>query len=267
MKKIFLIALALGLSQTANAQVVSSEARLQELLQRAGVAPSDNSAPTTSPPIGRGAEGSLSYDSDRFPQTPVDIPIGTVAHGVIDMAVNSDYPGPWRGRLTHAIYSADQRHVIFPEGSIITGRAVRATGVNEAIHNRMLFFPQYITRSQDGLTVDISALSVLDKSGIAGLKDKVDRHLDIQAAAIGGASVAEALPTILENLVIGDNSAIAGSALFQTQERALEIIEKYLDLVPTIEIRPGAEFRLFFSEPSALPPLENRAILTAYGRR
>ena len=144
-KAIFISALALSFSQAATAQTPTQEQRLAALLQSAGVAPQTEAAPA--PAAGRAPFGSLSYDNERFPAPPVDIPVGTVAHGVIDMAVNSDYPGPWRGRLTHAIYSADQRHVIFPEGSIITGRAVRAQGVNEAIHNRMLFLPTYITRA------------------------------------------------------------------------------------------------------------------------
>lgn len=174
------------------------------------------------------------------------IPVGYVAAGMLTMTVNSDYPGPWRGTLSQPIYSIDGSEVLFPEGSVVVGRVIRISGPNDAINNRLGLLPTYLVRP-DGESFPINQQAILDQLGISGIADQVDYHLGVQLAAIGAFTGVNSLPDIIAAQG-GAFGTIQGNFFQLTTERGQILLNRYLTLLPTITVRAGTDFRIFFSE-------------------
>lgn len=181
------------------------------------------------------------------------VPIGAVGIASVTWNGNSDYPGPFKAMLTEPVYSADLTEVIFPYGTWIHGHTERAKGENEAIHNRLIYVPTKISLPDGSAEYDLPKAVGLDLTGIAGLQGKVDYHLDIQAKALLGYSALNSLPEILQNQLGGQAAVTAGTFIDGSQDRGNEILEKYFDLVPTVETQSGDTFVLYFGQTLSFP--------------
>ncbi len=178
------------------------------------------------------------------------IPIGHIIQGVLDMEAISDYVGPWKGKLSQPILSIDKQVILFPKGSIVTGKTVKVTGENEAIHNRLAFLPLYIVQP-NGEAFKIDNQAILDQVGVGALKDEVDYHLATQLAALGAFTAVETVPEIIIGNLTSKSSMtnnVLGSLAEKTEVVGKEIISKYLKLIPTIKIRSGIPFTIFIQE-------------------
>jgi type IV secretory pathway VirB10-like protein len=181
------------------------------------------------------------------------IAVGTIASAVVNMTANSDYPGPWRATLSQPLMNIDRSAVIAPTGSTLVGISQRAAGPNEPINNRLIFTPLMIVLP-DSRTIPLIGQYQLDGTGIAGVQDKVDYHFDVQAAAIGGSSIADALPSVIAQALGADSaSRISDTTINALSDNGKAIIERYTQLVPTVEIRPGAPVNIFFMRETIAP--------------
>ncbi|MDR6293813.1 type IV secretory pathway VirB10-like protein [Inquilinus ginsengisoli] len=181
------------------------------------------------------------------------IAVGTIASAVVNMMANSDYPGPWRATLTQPLMNIDRSAIIAPTGSTVVGMTQRSSGPNEPINNRLVFTPLMIVLP-DSRTIPLIGQYQLDGSGIAGVRDKVDYHFDIQAAAVGGSSIADALPGVIaEALGVDSASRIRDTVVSNLSDNGKAILERYTQLVPTVEIRPGAPVNIFFMRETIAP--------------
>jgi len=191
-----------------------------------------------------------------LPGPVAKIPVGYVAAGTLTMTVNSDAPGPWRGTLSQPIYSIDRAQVLFPEGSLVVGRVIRISGTNEAINNRLGLLPTYLVRP-DGEAFPIPQQAILDQLGIGGIADEVDYHIGIQLAAIGAFTAVNSLPEVV-SAQGGATPGVAGNFFQLSAERGQVILNRYLTLLPTITVKAGTEFRVFFSEEMVAPLVRPR---------
>ena len=181
------------------------------------------------------------------------VAVGTIAQAVVNMTSISDYPGPWRATLTQPIMNIDRSAVIAPTGSTLVGVTERAQGVNEPIHNRMLFTPIALVLP-DSRIIPLVGQYQVDGEGVSGVRDRVDYHLEIQAAAIGGSSIADALPSVIASALGADKvSRIRDNVVENMSDSGKAILEKYASLVPTVEIRPGALVNIFFMRETVAP--------------
>jgi hypothetical protein len=204
----------------------------------------------------RGAVEPSVLTPDGYTGPVAKIPIGYVASGILDFTTISDYPGPWRGTLTQPIVSPDGQYVIAPAGSRVVGTAELASGVNQPIQNRMQFTPTAFVWP-DGTAYPISGQFVIDQSGVSGIADKVDYHADIIAGALVAGGIADALPGILRDRLGGGTSTAQDEGVGIFSDLAGEAgsgIDRYTRLVPTVEVRPGTPFQVFFSQEVQLPP-------------
>lgn len=252
-----------------NAQALANMLRLMTQAQTVtnppglpAPAPADASAATGpgevegSTVAGAGADATATA-AKKAPDKPVytgptgKIAIGTLAAGTLSTTVVSDYPGPWKGTLTQPIYTIDRRNVLFPEGTVVVGRVSRVGGVNEAINNRLALIPTELVRP-DGTAFKINQNAITDDSGTSGLSDKVDYHFPAQAGAIGAYGVIDALPDLVRKAT-GANQSNNNVTLDLSSQQAGYILQKYLALVPTVTVRSGTRFQVFFVEEMEVP--------------
>jgi type IV secretion system protein VirB10 len=224
-------------------------AALQQLMVPGSPSPAVTPTPAAAP-----AKPAPAHPAPSGPQAK--IPAGYVATGTLTMTVNSDYSGPWRGTLSQPIYSIDGSQFLFPEGTVVVGRVIRITGPNEAINNRLGLLPTTLVRP-DGQAVAINQQAILDQLGISGIADQVDYHLGVQLAAIGAFTGLNSLPEIVAAQG-GANATVQGTFFQLSSERGQILLNRYLTLLPTVTVRAGTEFRIFFSEEMLAPILRPR---------
>lgn len=207
----------------------------------------------TTQPQGQQPSPAAPVDNSTAAEDLHRIPIGTIAVGSLSISAISDYPGPFKAYLTRPIYTVDKKAVIFPTGSWVTGVTQRATGTNEAIHNRLVYLPQYIMWP-DGTPFKLNNASGLDHEGINAIKGEVDYHTDTQAKALLGFTALNTLPEIVQNAVTGDTATVAAGTFIEgTQTRGQQIVDRYLNLVPTVTVKARQSFLLFFGDDGQYP--------------
>lgn len=178
------------------------------------------------------------------------VTVGTIVRGYLNMTSISDYPGPWRGTLATPILSSDGHDVIAPAGATVVGVTRRSEGENAVLHNRMSFVPVAVTF--DGRTLPLEGQFVVDQEGIAAIGDKVDPHFDVIFGSAAAGGVIDAIPDVAEALVNGDGDN-GDVFLGESTRTSARFVQRYLDVVPTIEVRAGTPFQILFMQELTAP--------------
>jgi len=153
--------------------------------------------------------------------------------------------------VTTPVYSQDRQSVLIPAGARVLGNAapVQTWGdARLAVSFHRLIMP-------DGHTYSLDRFKGLDQIGATGLRDSVNRHyLQVFGAslAIGAISgLAQYNTTGGLNYTFGDAyRQAAGASLAQSTSR---VLDRYLNVLPTITIREGFRVKVYLTNDLALP--------------
>jgi type IV secretory pathway VirB10-like protein len=171
------------------------------------------------------------------PVSPYQIMAGTVIPAALVTGLNSDLPGEVIAQVTENIFdSATGRTILVPQGS----RAL-------VVWHRMIM--------PDGSSIEIDNLPATDGAGYTGLEDEVDFHT---WQLIKGIALATLLGVGTE-LTFGSSEGDLVQALRQstqqsTNEAGQRLVEKNLDIQPTITVRPGWPLRVIVEKDLVLRP-------------
>jgi type IV secretion system protein VirB10 len=175
----------------------------------------------------------------------------TIAAALIT-GLSSDIPGQVIAQVTEDVFdTVTGQTKLIPQGARLIGDydARVAHGQTRAlvVWTRLIL--------PDGRSIALDRMSATDGGGAAGLSDRVDNHWGSIVKA-GLLSTLFGLGTELANT--GDNDAIADAirdSSGQTIGRAGDrIVERQLQIQPTITVRPGARVRVLVSRDLALEP-------------
>lgn len=197
----------------------------------------------------------------------VVLPTGSIISAITDMEMISDYAGNWWGLVQRPVYDVTQEFVLLPAGTKITGKSMRATGVNESIQNRMGSVPLWAIRP-DGKRLDFRHAAGMDASGVAALQGSVDRHFLAQFLGIGAYALIGLGPS-MNSYGAEPNSSrdeFIKEATGKSRDLGRTFAEKYLNIVPTQTIPPGKPIKIFVEEDIYITPWES-ANETHYKRR
>lgn len=197
----------------------------------------------------------------------VVLPTGSIISAITDMEMISDYAGNWWGLVQRPVYDVTQEFVLLPAGTKITGKSMRATGVNESIQNRMGSVPLWAIRP-DGKRLDFRHSAAMDASGVAALKGSVDRHFLAQFLGIGAYALIGLGPS-MNSYGAEPNSSrdeFIKEATGKSRDLGRTFAEKYLNIVPTQTIPPGKPIKIFIEDDIYITPWES-ANETHYKRR
>lgn len=179
------------------------------------------------------------------------LPLGTVIRTIIDQKVMSDYPGPLRLQVTHDVYDLSRKYVLIPAGSICTAKSILISNINAPIQSRMGYIVKDL-QLPDGKIVDFSKQAGLDREGIAAVEGEVDRHLLAQFLGVAAYAIV-ANGTSYQGT--GDEqSSFGGQVGEDARNQFSPLAQKYLNLVPTITLKPGDPVRIFIEEPVFIYP-------------
>lgn len=198
---------------------------------------------------GRGDRWRLNKDIE-FPRTPFEIRAGAVIPSVLVGGINSDIPGFIIGQVSQNVYdTATGSYLLIPQGSKLFGEYSSNVAYGQS---RVLVAWQRIT-FPDGKVLDIGSMAGADQEGYSGYKDKVNHHY----IRLFGSAILMSAITAGVALSQDDNSRESGvrdsrrasdamsEALGQQLGAATsKLLDRNLNIAPTIEIRPGYRFNI-----------------------
>jgi type IV secretion system protein VirB10 len=186
------------------------------------------------------------------PASPFQLMAGTVIAASLISGLNSDLPGFVIAQVTEHVYdSVSGRTLLIPQGSRLLGRYdnVIAFGQKRALVVwQRLILP-------DGSSVLIDNLPATDTSGYAGLADSIDLHTFQLLKGVALATVL-GVGTELASGSSDNNLVRALQAATQTSGNRVgqRLIERLIDVGPTLTVRPGWPLRVIVHKDIVLKP-------------
>jgi type IV secretory pathway VirB10-like protein len=187
---------------------------------------------------------------------------GSVLDTVLMNRLDGDAVGPVKALVSNPLYSHDHQHVIIPEGTVVLGEAKKIGAAGFGQQRRMaVVFHRLIM--PDGYSVDLDQFQGLDQIGEEGLKDKVNNHYlqifgtSIALGVIAGASqITQGGGTITTS----GSQAFTNGAAGSVSQSATTILDRFIQIPPTITIREGHRVKVYFTQDLLLPAYSNHTI-------
>jgi len=186
-----------------------------------------------------------------LPRSPYQVMAGNLIPASLVTGLNSDLPGQIIGQVTENVYdTVTGQYLLIPQGSRLIGRydSVIAFGQSRAlvVWTRLIL--------PNGNSVVLDNLPGSDGQGFAGLKDKVDKHT---WQFIKGAALSSLL-SIGSELASDDGDRLTRALQNAGQDSAniagQRIIDRNLNVQPTLKVRPGWRFNVIVSRDLILKP-------------
>ena len=219
-------------------------------------AAASSAVPSTPPRDGSGAPDFSPADSHgaaRVTSTPhtYTSPEGSVIETVLTNRLDGTFAGPVNCLVTTAVYAPDHQHLLIPAGARVLGDARPVTTFGQTriavVFHRVLL--------PNGARIDLETFHGLSQIGETGLRDEVDRHYaqifgaSLAVGAIAG--LAQAQTSIgLDATALDVYRQGAAANLAQSSAR---ILDRFLNLLPTVTIREGHRIKVYVSSDLDVP--------------
>ena len=173
---------------------------------------------------------------------------GSFLEAVLVTQLSGDFPGPVLAQVAVPFYSADRQRVLVPRGARVIGTASAVLGQDQerlAVSFHRLIYP-------DGrwVTLDFHGLNQV---GEGALKDRVNRHYFSMFAAVGAVGIISGLTLQNSNPYGGGAQAFRAGAGQGFGQAAEQILQRFLNRLPTLTIRAGHRLRIWFTSDVLVP--------------
>jgi type IV secretory pathway VirB10-like protein len=176
---------------------------------------------------------------------------GTILESVLLNRLDGAFAGPIECLVTGDVYSLDRQHMLIPAGSKVLGETRKVEAFGQArlavVFHRLLM--------PDGYSVTLDQFKGLNQAGDTGLRDQVNNHY----LRIFGASLALGALGAVAEVNTGGLLTQSGTDRFRegfgqsTAQSAEQILDRFLNVLPTITIREGHRVKVYLSGDLALP--------------
>ena len=173
---------------------------------------------------------------------------GSFLEGALITQLSGDFPGPALAQVSVPLYSSDRQLVLIPRGTRAIGTARAVTDRDQtrlAVGFHRLVFP-------DGRWVSLK-FEGLDQVGTTALKDKVNRHYLQMFAAAGAVGILSGLTLQGSNPYAGGLQGFRAGAGQGFGQGATQIMQRFLNRLPTVTVRAGHRLRIWFTADVLIP--------------
>lgn len=179
---------------------------------------------------------------------------GTVLETALVTRLNGEFSGPIICMLTNNIYSHDGQHLLIPAGAKALGETKRVEGFGQtrlAVAFHRLIMP-------DGYSVDLDQFQGLNQIGETGLKDQVNHHyLQIFGASVAVGAIAGLAEAGTSTSSLGapqtTTDAYRQGVAASLSQSSIHILDRFLNLLPTITIREGHRVKVYLMQDLLVP--------------
>jgi type IV secretion system protein TrbI len=190
---------------------------------------------------------------------------GTILETVLINRLDGSFPGPVECLVSTDVYSNDRQHLLVPAGSKLLGETRKVDTLGQTrlavLFHRMIM--------PDGYSVNLDGFKGLNQAGDTGLRDTVDNHY----LRIFGVSLAiGALGAVAQGGTAGALTATGGDLMRQgfaqsTAQSSAQILDKFLNIMPTVTIREGHRVKVYLAGDLLLPDYLNHKINPDFERK
>jgi type IV secretion system protein VirB10 len=170
---------------------------------------------------------------------------GTLVHASLANRLDGSFTGPVNCAVSTPVIAQDEKVTLIPVGSRFLGKANKVEAENQtrlAVTFKRLILP-------NGYSVDLEAAPGLDGAGETGLKGKVDNHNMSKFGIAGAVGLLGGLA-----LYAGQANPYAAGFGNSTGSSATNILNHYLNRVPTITVPEGHPVNVYLPGDLLLPP-------------
>jgi type IV secretion system protein VirB10 len=194
----------------------------------------------------------LSPDRVAAPASKNVLQAGAVISAALITGIRSDLPGQITAQVTENIYdSPTGRILLIPQGTRVIGQYDNGVGFGQRrvllVWNRLIF--------PNGRSIVLERQPGADAEGYAGLEDGVDYHWgELFKAAVLSTILsvgAEAGSSGQESDIVRALRQGASDSVSQTGQ---QIVQRQLNIAPTLTIRPGFPVRVVVTRDLVLEP-------------
>ena len=187
---------------------------------------------------------------------------GATLDTVLMNRLDGDAVGPVKVLVSNPFYSHDHQHVLIPDGTIVLGEAKKIGAAGFGQQRRMaVVFHRLIM--PDGFSVDLDQFHGLDQIGQEGLQGKVNNHYleifgtSIALGVIGGAGQITSGGGTLNS---SGSQQFTNGAAASVSQSSTTILDRFIQIPPTITIREGHRVKVYFTQDMLLPAYTNHTI-------
>ncbi|MGD9979529.1 MAG: TrbI/VirB10 family protein [Hyphomonadaceae bacterium] len=227
----------------------------------AAAAPDPQTLARSSPIIFGGrdqARGAVREDETRLdaqlvpPRSRYELISGSVIPAALVTALNSDLPGAVIAQVTSNVYdSVSGDYLLIPQGARLIGeyRAAPSYGDRRLllVWNRLIF--------PNGWSISLRGMQGADPSGASGVRDRTDNHLGRLAGAVAMSAIVSVVADNAQNDDEGSlGQSVGDAAAAEAARTGGRIIDRELQVRPTLRVRAGASVRVLVTRDIQLRP-------------
>ena len=168
---------------------------------------------------------------------------GTIIHAVMVSGINTDYPGAITARVLNNVYdSKTGKKLLIPSGSILRGSYSSASiGVSRV---QIAWTELILNRDGKDYLVNLGSMAGVDRKGYSGIKGTINDHYFAYIRAMGVSSLFTVMNQNIYKYSNAQKSASKRELIAENQDLVNKLTDKLLDraldIEPTIIVRPGA---------------------------
>lgn len=193
---------------------------------------------------------------------------GSIFEAVLTSELNTDLPGEITARIAKNIYSSqDGRYLLIPQNSVVYGTYNSSISYSQS---RVQVAWHTLIRP-DGYQIQLGNMNATDAKGASGLSGFVNDHPVAYLKAIGLMSVFSIINSEFESTMGNTNNQYVQNIMANSQQVANELADKLIDramnVQPTIKIKSGTKINIVVNQNLTLPPVENIEVTKPYRRQ
>lgn len=185
--------------------------------------------------------------------SPYRVLEGTVIETALTHRLDGAVAAPVNCLVTTPVYALRGRAVLIPAGARILGetRPVQTTGETRlAVAFHRLLLP-------DGQSVPLGAFTGLNQIGDAGLRDQVNHHYWSTFGAAAAIGLVSGLSQAIGTVGLGGDGnrtvILAGGGATSTAQTTAQVLQRFLNRLPTVTIREGHRVKVYVTSDLDLP--------------
>ncbi|PWB84131.1 MAG: conjugal transfer protein TraI [Methylocystaceae bacterium] len=194
----------------------------------------------------------VSPDRLAKPASPYVVQAGTVIPAALITGLRSDLPGQIIAQVTEAVYdSPTGKFLLIPQGAKLIGQYDSSVAYGQ--RRVLLAWTRLIM--PNGTSIVLERQPGADAAGYAGLEDEMDNHWDM---LLKGAALSTLLSIGAEAGTTGSESnliqAIRRGGSNSASQTGQLLVQRQLNVQPTLTIRPGFPVRVLVTRDLLLAP-------------
>ena len=192
---------------------------------------------------------------------------GSIFEAVLTSELTTDLPGEITARISKNIYSSqDGRYLLIPQNSVLYGTYNSSISYSQS---RVQVAWHTLIRP-DGYQIQLGNMNGTDAKGASGLNGFVNDHPMAYLKAIGLMSVFSIVNSEFKAQMGNTDNQYVQNIIANTQQVTNELADKLIDramnVQPTIKIKAGTKINIVVNQNLSLPPVENIEVTQPYHR-